>query len=237
MKRASIVVLAVLVVLGMCETARAQYRVGRPSAYYGYVTYYPYGWNGWYGTTAAGSYYQGRAAYLQSLGDYQQSQAQAAKNWQEAYAKYLENRSSAVRTYFELQKMNRDYREAELKPPTREQAIRLSKLDLPIRMHADEVDPLTGRITWPYPLQADKFAAQRSQIEHWFAARMHSQTATGIGSPLQTQIARLTDEMEAMLKADVHKLQPMDYVTAKRFLQRLSYEARFDLPVFEVASG
>ena len=96
--------------------------------------------------------------YLRGLGDLVRSagaanlmNSQAALNYEDARAKYFENRLRGVQTYFDMKKLNHDYR-AEMRGQraTSEQLFRLAKMRAPEPLHPSEFDPYSGEVRWPH---------------------------------------------------------------------------------------
>jgi hypothetical protein len=71
-------------------------------------------------------------------------------------------------------------------------------------------------------LQAERFGHQRKELERIFARRAR-RGAIGLDDYLK--IRAITGTMKAELAAEVRQLPPMQFVTAKSFLESLAYEA------------
>ena len=103
---------------------------------------------------------RGMADVIRSAGAANLMNSEAAKNYQDAQKKYIENRMQATETYFEMKRVNKEYRDANREaPPTQDQLIRLSKSRLPDRLGPTSLDPAdrphqmahgtTGRVVRP----------------------------------------------------------------------------------------
>lgn len=204
------------------------YGYGYGNSLYGYA---PYGYRGpyvagWGGGTVAGNYLQGRAAVIQSQGQYNYLTALAAKEAAEARAKHLENESTRVRTWFELRKLNADFRAAERPPQaTKEQLVKLASIGVPDRPAQHQFDRASGVILWPETLSGDEFAAQRAELEKLFGQRVAGNF--GVGSALYQGVSQTVAEMKGTLKDHIRELSPTEYIGARKFLDSLGYEARF----------
>ena len=213
---------------------------GRPYGYSyspGYRYAYPY-YRGYYprGTTAAESYMRGRAAMMRAMADYNLRMSQAAIHRQEAYRKYLENRKKAVTTYFEMREKNRQYRAEERKPaPTPDAIARYAKVAVPDRPSADEFNRATGEIYWPAVLQSHEYGYYRVELDTLFASRTSGYS--GQGSENCERVQLVVEKMRSMLKANIDYMSPQDYVDAKRFLNELAYEAKFEVGPSRVSEG
>ena len=102
---------------------------------------------------------------------------------------------------------------------TRSSALRESRAD---RLSPGEIDPVSGTLDWPGVLKQSMFAEERERLEDLFA----NWTEYGsVGFEQRRQIRSTTDAMLGKLKQHVNDMPPPEYVTAKRFLESLAYEA------------
>ena len=104
-----LLILAATVLLTSVDFSQAQYYRRR------------YGGGG--GGTAASNYMYGMSSVIQSEGAYNLMTAQAAIAAQQAEAQYLQNRLAATQTYFEMRKMNKQYRDEERAKPMSSEAL------------------------------------------------------------------------------------------------------------------
>jgi len=193
-----------------------------------HAQYGGYGYNngGWGGGTAAGNYAQGMASVIQSAGQAQLSNSQAAINYQDARSMEYDNRIKGTQTYFEMRRMNQAYTAAERsKPLTTEEAFRMAREAAPKRLSASQVDPITGAIAWPLVLRESTYDADRKKLEALYADRENS--SGGIGANQYQAIRVSTNAMLATLKDNIKQYTPDNYIQAKRFLESLAYEAGF----------
>jgi len=153
--------------------------------------------------------------------------SEAAKNYEDARRKYIDNRVYGTDKYFEMREINRRARAAERRPrASLEDIIRYSNMRKPNRLSPSELDPLTGQIGWPALLRDKQFQTQRMELEKVFKER----AAYGYLNPEQQQAAiNLTEAMKARLKENINAYSPQLYAQTKAFLNSLSYEAR--LPI------
>jgi hypothetical protein len=166
----------------------------------------------------------GMANVIQSAGAANLLNSQAARNYEEARSRDLDNRLKATNTYFEMRKMNQEYRAAERGPkPTSEQMFRLAKERAPSRLGPNDLDPLTGQISWPVILEDEAYKEYRERLDSLFAtrARYHGQ----IGADQYLELQRTAKALDAELKTRIKDYPPGDYVKAKGILDSLAYEA------------
>src|SRR5688572_29419390 len=135
--RTSLAVL--LLIAGTTSAARAQFFSGGD-------------W-GYHSSTYEEGVQRGFADFVRSAGQAQLLNSEAAKNYEDARKKYLENRLVATQTYFDARRMNQEARRSERSPPLSMEAYaRLARQQAPDRLSVSQLDPLTGTITWPQPL-------------------------------------------------------------------------------------
>lgn len=201
--------------------------VGQAAAAWGQSNYYPYPYP-YYdnrASTAAESYARGMADVVRSAGEANLRNSEAAKNYEDARSKYFDNRLKWTKTYFEMRKLNKMYRDEERKPPPKQEDIaRWAAQGAPDRLSPSELDPLTGQLDWPILLRGDTFKNERDQLEAIFANR----ASRGYTDPAEyRQITEVTDKMLATLKKNIKDYPPNAYIESKRFLESLSHEARY----------
>lgn len=184
------------------------------------------GWGmGHWASTAQQGAQEGIATVVRAEGYANLKNSEAAKNWQDAKTKDIENKMRWTETYFEMRKTNREARAAEDGPPvTQEQAVRLAKMTLPPRLGSTQLDPVTGHIAYPPVLQADIFQPYREELDKLFADRAAS------GGSLQfeelKQIHEAVSKFIDVLKQHVGEFAAGDYGRARTFLDSLSHESR-----------
>jgi len=194
-----------------------------PAQYNPYIYGYTGGGYG-YSSTLEEGIQRGAADVIRSKGAYNLLTSEASKNWQDATKKYIENRQLWTQTYFEMRRMNKQYREAERGPrPTSEDLYRYAKERAPQRLSPTELDPLTASISWPTVLRSEDFEADRQKMEGLFARRM---TEEGAADPsIYTEIAQTGREMEDKLKEKIRDYPTNIYLSGKKFLEGLMYES------------
>lgn len=192
--------------------------LGRPAA-----AQYP--WGGYYhAATEAESVANGMSNVIASAGQANLLNSAAARNYEEARSRALDNRLKATSTYFELRRMNREYVAAERGPkPSSEQMFRLARERAPDRLNSNQLDPLTGRIYWPVILEQDVYREYREKLDELFGvrAKYHGQ----IGPEQYLELQHTARSLEAELKARIKEYTPMDYSNAKKVIESLAYEA------------
>ena len=207
---------AVVVTVGL-STARAQYGYGYDAPYYG-----SYG-----GGTVEGSIAHGYADIVRSAGAYNLMTSEAYKNYEDARKKNIENRLLWTQTYFEMRRINDEYRRAQYERDkrTQEDFIRYAQAAAPKRLLSSQLDPITGYLAWPRLLLANQFADARRDIDRLYAERANSKGAIGTDNyfAILNRVEQMKEQLHKMIKA----VPTNDYIDAQKFLESLAYEARF----------
>ncbi len=201
-------------------SAPYQPAVPAPSTVSAYGTWPGYGSGG---GTVAGSALNGMASVISAQGDYNLSTSAAAVNMTQAQKNEIQNRQQWTNTYFDMRHTNRMARSAERAPtPTMEQIARMAQEGAPKPLTASQLDPVSGRINWPGPLQQPQYASQRSEVDRAFVELAKH----GVLSYSDQTVARQSlDNMLEELKAQVRDIPPAEYVASRNLLQSLSYAA------------
>lgn len=175
-------------------------------------------------STAAEGGLRGMASVARSAGEYNLQTSQAAINMTEAQSNYIKNRDEATNTYFQMREANKEYRARARGPrPTMEALVRYAQAGKPKPLSPSELDTVAGAISWPPLLQSERYAKSRGQVDKLFAKR----TGQGVLSyEDQRAIGEATKAMLGELKGQVRDVPQMDYISAKRFIESLAYEAK-----------
>jgi len=189
-----------------------------------YVPGYGYGGGGYgYGgaSTAAEGAQRGFADVVRSAGAANLMNSAAAKNYEDARKKYIENRLQATETFFEMRRVNEESRDAKRpRPLSTEQYVRLARQQAPARLSVSQFDPLSGTINWPGVLRDEKFKGDREAIERLFKERSRgiSSNSRAIDAACQVLLDKLRPEAQT--------LDANEFILARRFVQSLVNEAR-----------
>lgn len=177
-------------------------------------------------STPAEGYARGMADMTRAAGQANLMNSAAAINAEEARSLELDNRLKATDTYFEMRRINREARDAERRPPpSSEVAFRRAQEVTPPELSATQLDRVTGQIEWPMLLMQDRYAQTRVELERLFEIR--SEEGGSIGMDTYQEILAACNRLKAELKANIRDYPPNDYLSASRFIDSLSFEARF----------
>lgn len=187
-----------------------------------------YGYGGYgYGhaSTAAEGAARGMADVVRSAGAANLMNSEAVKNLEDAKKKEIENRVLWVQSYFEMEKINRETRYADIakRRATTEDLVRYAKDVEPRKLSTGELDPLTGEINWPVVLELDPYVDFRNKVEVLFAkwAKYGHLAANE-----QLELRKLMEGMKTALRERASEYPTNDYIYAKKFLESLLAETR-----------
>lgn len=174
----------------------------------------------YHSSTAEEGIQRGYADIVRSQGMANLLNSQAAKEWEGARKEYIDNRLRATQTYFDMRRVNADYRESQRSSPlSMESYVRLARQQAPDPLSTSQLDSLSGAIGWPSALRKENYGPLRQQLDKLFQQRA--------GGHLDYQgIHAACDEMLAQLKSEIMALPTNEYVTAKKFIESLDYTAR-----------
>jgi hypothetical protein len=164
---------------------------------------------------------QGLASVISAQGDYNLSTSAAAINMTQAQRQDIQNRQQWTNTYFEMRAANRAATAAERgPPPSQEQLARIAAAGVPKPLPSHEMDPVSGRVTWPTLLADELFAQQRADLERLLAKRAQY---GNLGIADQNQAGAAIEGMSAKLQAQIRNVPGQQYVASKEFLKSLMY--------------
>jgi hypothetical protein len=173
------------------------------------------------GGTVAGNALNGMGSVISAKGDYNLSTSEAAINMTLAQKNDIQNRQLYSDTYFEMRAANRAATAAERGPrPTEEQLVRIAHQGVPRPLSTSQMDPVSGRLEWPDPLQAKAFEAQRSEVDQLFAKRANY---GGLGYSDQAKLREAVNAMSDQLKEQIREIPPQEYVASRSFLKSMQY--------------
>jgi hypothetical protein len=224
MKASLLTAAIVTMVLALGGVAQAQTYVAPAvaSSASGYPGGYGYGY-GYHSSTLEEGWLRGLGALAASQGEANYYNSLAAINFQDAYARYVQNRQKATDAYYAMRQAHREARAAQISRLTLDRYAALARRDAPQCLREDQYDRALGRLNWPAVLTGEEFAAEREAISAAFRAR--SPGDVGPSSQFYNTVKQLSSSLEAKLKPHIDDLDPAQYLAAKKFLQGLTCEA------------
>ena len=168
---------------------------------------------------------RGAADFTRASGEFNYNTTLALINREEAIRRRIYNHKYYAQTYFDMRLINRAGREALRRPrSTGEEIARRTKSGLPARLTVAELDPKSGKITWPSVWRGAEFASEREAIGQVMAATTarNGRLTSSWSRKVSEQIA----SMESKLQRVCQQMTSADRIAARRFLASLKYEAR-----------
>lgn len=211
-----------------------------------YSPMYGRGWygRGYYGGGYyGGGYYDNGASLIRAQGQATVDRSKAMINYQEARDKYIDNQKKLADTYVARQKAQREYNkelwatedefnkhQAELQAQiAAKNRKRTEEGKSMIYMNASssqnnevlspsQLNPATGKITWPESLQGSTYQASRDKMQELFSLK----NSTGLTPSLSRQIDEQAHVMKNELRGQIRNMLPNDYLSARGFIEGLA---------------
>ena len=225
MKQVVLVLLTTIsVVSGRDVWAQARWYVAPRAGYGGY------GNGGYSASTPASAAGHAMADMTRSQGMYNQMTSAAMINTEKARGEYIANQKEWTDLYLMRQRVV-DAEHAKQKEDARTRNAKMQEFqashpsDLPQRLTSSELDPSTGKITWPAALMRDSLAVQRQELEALFTSRAHTGTTSEMSDTIYKKVRAMQDE----LRKYIREIVTQEYMEARKFLDRLSLEGRFPI--------
>lgn len=180
-----------------------------------------YGYMGGHSSTLEEGAMRGMASVVSAKGDYNLATSAAAVNLTQAEKQDIENRQAATQAYFAMQETNRSARDAKRSPRlSQEQLVRIAAQSAPKQLTSNEVNPVSGAISWPILLTDPTFADDRKKVEQLLAKQA---TYGSLALSDHAAAGESIEHMSAQLREMIKSVPAQSYVTAKNFLKSLMY--------------
>jgi hypothetical protein len=150
------------------------------------------------GGSTEGAWRHGFADIVRSAGAYNLMTSEALVNVEEARKKNIENRLQWTQTYFEMRRINDEYRRAQYPRYSAQALAGWAASAATKRLTSSQLDPITGYLAWPRLLLTPDFADLRRDLDRLFAERATSKGA--IGNDAYFQILDRADQMKERLR-------------------------------------
>jgi hypothetical protein len=220
-----IVALSALAVLTVCRGAEAQVLAGTAAGFRGFGVGYGLGdgQGGYGGGTVASNSLNGMSNVIRADGEYNLPTSATGVNNEEARSRYLDNKKKWSENYRQMSEQRSAIAQGSAAARHSPEALNAAaKTELPRTLGPDRLDPVTGRLTWPEVLLAEKFADQRKEVEQLFELRAMTSHSAGTRQKIRT----FTGHMSDMLHRQVKDIPANDYIAARKFLDSLDYAVR-----------
>ncbi|MBS0204350.1 MAG: hypothetical protein JSS49_15710 [Planctomycetes bacterium] len=162
------------------------------------------------------------AAIIRSKGMYNLATSRAMVNVEQARSKYIDNQRNWTEVHLQRQRALQSQHAADAvaaraKVERYNEYLAANSPEVPRLTHS-QLDPATGRITWPTVLKSDLFSDHRRQIESMFSAQAHHGVTADGSSQLHTNV----HAMQAELRDHIHEFDTTQYLQARTFLDSLA---------------
>ena len=163
----------------------------------------------------------GMASAISAAGDYNLATSAAVVNLTEAQSNGFKNRQDWTNTYFAMQATNKAARDAARgKSLTMEQLASIAQEGVPKPLDKNQLNPVSGKLNWPGPLQEDGFSSRRTEMDKL----MEQFTAYGgLSYSDQTKVKQIVNSMFKDLKSQINMIPSDEYIAARTFLNSVLY--------------
>lgn len=214
----TIMALLIAALVASANTAHAQGLVYGPMVGYG---------GGEAAGTPAGAAMHGAADMVRAQGVYNDMTASGMVKVEQARQKYIANQRQWTDLYMMRQRVvDGQHEQARQEARARNERYRdeqIFHVPLPARLTSRELNPSTGRVEWPQALKRDSFALERRGIEELLASRTDPDGVSERSELLADRIGLMRED----LRGHIRQLMTPEYMEARKFLDRLSLEARY----------
>ena len=164
----------------------------------------------------------GYAQLLRAQAQANLTNSQAAMNWEKAKTIEIQNRKLWTETYFAMRQTNHEARLLEEGPRvTMEQANAFAKAAAPRKLEFSELDPDSGRITWPEVLTDTVYGDLRKDVEDFFAKRARG---ASLDFNERQHVRTVLNLLHGELLRHVNDYQAGEYGIAATFIASLEAE-------------
>ncbi len=183
-----------------------------------------WGWGDFRASTPAEGYARGMADVVRSLGMYNLNTAQAAGELEAARSTAIENNLRSTEAYFEMRRMNQEYRDSQRRTPSASDIARVVATWQPHRLSSSDFDSVTGQLAWPTILREDEFADDRATVDAVFGRMAEAQGA--VTSADRHTVNAAIEALRQKLLARIRDYPSSVYMESRRFLDGLEEELR-----------
>lgn len=190
-----------------------------------FARHYSRGRRGGFGGTAAMASMMGYASLLRAQAAANLQNSQAAINWEKAKTAEIQNRLLWTETYFQMRRINHDMRLAERGPSiTGDQANAFAQAEAPKPLDLTQLDPATGRVSYPTALRDPQYDGLRYDVDLFF--RQRARTHGSVDFNELQHVETILDLFHDAIHGNVASYAAGDYGQAVTFLEQLKREAK-----------
>jgi hypothetical protein len=167
---------------------------------------------------------RGASELARGQGDYNYLSAEALKSIEQARSLNIDNRMKGLNNYWDAKRINYINTLAQIRRFSTEQMAAIAKKEAPERLAEHQYEPVSGKLAWPAVFNEQEFLAHRKAIDALFAKR--TSRDVGAETEFHATIRDVSAEMQVMLQTRIDSMPPMEFTTAKKFLDGLPQEAQ-----------
>ena len=104
----------------------------------------------------------------------------------------------------------------------------MAKAGVPKPLGAGQIDPVSGQLYWPGPLQEESFAAQRGDVDQLVATQARY---GALNYEDQMKLRKIILAMYDQLKSQITQIPPQDYSNSRSFSEQDPIRHHQDNPV------
>jgi hypothetical protein len=177
-----------------------------------------------YGYSTLNPRLRGRGDLYRGLGEYNLYTSDAYINYEEARSRWMDNKLKYAMMYWERKRIAREHlaTEAAERIATRDRWLKNRVPDVPARLTSAQLNPYDGKISWPRELRGEEFAVWRQHLESLFSVPANERDTLH-----QYEVKESVDAMRDILKEEILAMPSNQYLTARKFLESLSWERQF----------
>jgi len=164
-------------------------------------------------------YRNNSGSYANSMANMIRAQSQAAVNYEQARSQAIDNQKKWAENYFKMKEERQAYdaRQREKNKASVANYDAVARANHPRTLGSNELDPVTGHITWPESLRNGEYATHRSELENLFAQRAKMSQSDSTASKIHSVTAELQDQ----LRKNIENMPSGEYMSARKFLDSL----------------
>jgi hypothetical protein len=162
-------------------------------------------------------------SYANNMANLIRAESQSAVNYQQARSQAIDNQKKWAENYFKMKEERQAYdaRQREKNKASVANYDAVARANHPRALGSNELDPVTGHITWPESLQKGDYAMHRSELDDLFAQRAKLSQSESTASKIHAVTAELQDQ----LRKNIENMPSGEYMSARKFLDSLDYAA------------
>ncbi|GAB6165118.1 hypothetical protein JCM19992_11180 [Thermostilla marina] len=168
-----------------------------------------------------------QSTFIRAIAEARANDAKTLNMLEQTRSVSLDNTLKAAKTYYDRRQARDTYVSMQTRPKARPAvSAQPTSAVRTVRLTEAQFDAATGKVRWPAALQLESLAQYRAQVDALLAARAQGKAP----ATFQAQLTTLAKNMENVLRSHIRDMTPSEYLAAKRFLQAVAAEGRYNAP-------